>query len=161
MKRYYAFAYLMFFLVFFHQTVVSQQLVSTASCNSVNMDGSFTWSIGEVIISEIADNHFSISNGYQQSYPDLLTQFNPISTLGVHVKVSPNPVVNLLIFTINTQSLDYFTYKLCDLSGNQLLVGTVDNFQTQLNVSNLPSAIYLLKILKNKELIINTKFIKN
>lgn len=139
----------------------SQQLLSTASYSIVTTEGSFTASIGETIISEMSDNQSVVSNGFQQFYSDLLSQFISPTLSGIAVKIIPNPVMNLLTFRISDEPMENTTFILSDLNGNQLREGEVSPFQTQLNVSQLPPAIYLLKISRNKELIHTSKIIKN
>lgn len=139
----------------------SQQLISTASYSVVTIEGSFTASIGETIISEMSDNQSVVSNGFQQFYSDLLTQLISPTLSWIVVKIIPNPVMNLLTFRIGDEPVENTSYILSDLNGNQLREGEVSPFQTQLNVSKLPPAIYLLKIIRNKELIHTAKIIKN
>ena len=76
------------------------------------------------------------------------------------VAVFPNPTTKYV--TVSAGATDYTAvrYELFDVSGKRVLSENAKAVQQQLSLSNLPSSIYYLRILKNNELQKTVKLIK-
>ena len=75
------------------------------------------------------------------------------------LEVFPNPVQNLL--NLNLKGFEgTSTIQLYDVSGMQVMSKKSNQVKEQLNVSKLPSGIYLIKVINRDMIISRTKFIK-
>ena len=73
----------------------------------------------------------------------------PISTSieensNLNVLVYPNPAVNVLNITLNSNEL--FNLTITDLNGKQILAERISNISNMVDISNLSSGMYLLRI---------------
>ena len=150
-----------FFLLFgfsLNIPIGAQQLISCASFSVSNNSGSFTGSMGESIISETS-NQQSVHAGFQQAFIDMTTHTLPPAPV-TDITIYPNPTSEKLTLSLDSEQAKNKTYILCDITGNTILEGKILSSQTQLDVSQLSPAIYLLKILQNNRATNLIKIIK-
>lgn len=91
---------------------------------------------------------FKLTNGIERN-----NKFN--------LNIYPNPFTNLLTINIETDDYENLTYQLYDINGRQLLNEKITNNNTNINMSQLPKAVYYLKIMDNHKPVKAFKIIKN
>ncbi len=84
------------------------------------------------------------------------------------INIYPNPVADKLIITTDfpeyeLQQKGLITFEMYDIYGVKVISenAEIEEFVNQLNVSNLNTGIYFLKIIKNSEVIQTTRILKN
>ncbi len=117
------------------------------------------YAIGD-IIPGVAGIYFDfnapvITNTFETEFVEPLS-VNELSD--VKIKMYPNPVTDVLHITLDESEL--VSMQLIDIHGKQILTKTVRSKQIELNVSNLKSGIYFLKLSSDtaqltKKIIIN------
>lgn len=61
------------------------------------------------------------------------------------VQIYPNPVTGGKIY-INAENSSFKTIELYDMLGKRILVTEMNNYQKEINVSNLKAGVYILKL---------------
>jgi len=100
-------------------------------------------------------------------YPQLLVRQEESATLNtdliepstISTLIYPNPTASYITIHNETVNVDS-TYELIDLNGKSINKGTLDSINTNISMSSLPSAVYLLKISNNDD-IETFKILKN
>ena len=72
--------------------------------------------------------------------------------------IYPNPVKQLL--TINEHLPDNLTYRIFNLTGQEIQAGIIYNSEKQISVSTLPDGLYFLQLFNSNKSIDQKKFIK-
>jgi|GEM_PF-2807016 len=70
----------------------------------------------------------------------------------------PNPALNNLF--VEAPDIKTGLIKISDISGRQIMAGTISNGVAELSVSNISQGYYLISIYQNNQIIYNSSFIK-
>lgn len=122
-------------------------LISASGASFKNSSGYLSFSIGECITSTLTSSSAILTQGYLQTR--LGTGVPVVSQPEIRMSVFPNPVNDLLILQIDDpQDFDYLLY---DIRGALLNRGLVLNVRTEIDLSALAPAVYILRVTKNNE----------
>ncbi len=109
------------------------------------------------------NNVFSSSNCYTMnvgaqaaSGPELVTKGN----VERKVEIFPNPAQNLLNIRI-TGYKESAQVHLFDITGRELLYKNISKATSQMDISTLKQGIYLIRIFNGRDLILNSKIVKD
>ena len=152
-------------LIFICHYGFTQQSVVSSGSSIVSSQGSFSFSIGQILTSQ---NLFSstsmfgesifLSHGVQQVFLQLCGENEKVEILA-----TPNPSDGQ--FTINLINWDEkeIDLNIYDVLGKNVFAGKIQNDQTKLNLSYLSSGIYIMSLgyhcgtLSTFKLLINKK----
>lgn len=115
--------------------------------------GSVSYSVGQIACASISASNGSLNQGVQHPYEILvITSINDIM-IDLKAHIYPNPSNHQLILTISTEEFISLRYMLLNFQGNVLKTERIINSKTILDLSNLSSGSYILRVLsKNKEI---------
>jgi len=126
--------------------------------------GSATYSIGQVFYTYIGESVYNVAQGIQQG-----ESINTLSNEEIDVEpkpeifIFPNPTtdfVNVNMVGHESES-SQSSYQLYDLQGRLLKQDTVTQTETQINVTDLRAAIYLLQVYSDNKILKTFKIVKN
>lgn len=126
----------------------SQQDVLTSGGDAKSTNGSFSYSVGQILVSHMAptnniweDENISISHGVQQFFiPSCEKNGNVI------IKASPNPSKGLVDITLSSWDEIELKLSVYDMLGREFLSKSINDKSTQLDLSYLNSGVYLISI---------------
>jgi len=126
---------------------LTPQVVASSGDFFSSSNGSFSWTLGEVMTEAYAQSNASLTQGFQQSPTLAITAFEePIAN---NILVYPNPSVNELYLKLGVQDANY-TIELIDLQGRTVLTqqaNTAGGRQLHtLLLQNFAASVYLLRI---------------
>jgi len=131
----------------FGQTAIKKSNVSSGGGSQTNASTTVIYTIGEIAVQENINGNIHLSEGFIG--PDIIT------VLGIEnytelqdISVYPNPVNDLL--NIQLPENKNYEIHLFDLSGKELLFLQNDENKQQLNLSDLPSSVYVLLVIDRK-----------
>lgn len=84
------------------------------------------------------------------------TSIYEITNIVIDFSVFPNPANNQIHIKFEQPNLLADTYEIIDFYGKIILSGKITSLNTQINVEQLPSSLYILKI-KNKGVVVGSK----
>jgi hypothetical protein len=152
-----------FYLFFFSTSFsfVAQNTILSLGGEVVGSGGVISHSIGQIFIENYVNQSGNVHLGIQQSY-EITTLGLVSSEINVRLSIFPNPVSDYLIIEIPHLEILGLTYSIYDSQGKIIIMGTIQTDITQVSLSDLHPATYVLCI-KNKELNVLQSFrlIKN
>ena len=152
-------------LIFICHYGFTQQSVVSSGSSIVSSQGSFSFSIGQILTSQKLSSSTSmfgesifLSHGVQQVFLQLCGENEKVEILA-----TPNPSDGQ--FTINLINWDEkeIDLNIYDVLGKNVFAGKIQNDQTKLNLSYLSSGIYIMSLgyhcgtLSTFKLLINKK----
>jgi len=152
-------------LIFISHYGFAQQSVLSSGSSVVSNQGSFSFSIGQILTSQNLSSSASmfgesivLSHGVQQVFLQKCSENEKVEILA-----TPNPSDGQ--FTINLINWDEkeINLNIYDALGKNIFAGNIQNDQTKLNLSNLSSGVYIMSLgyhcgaLSTFKLLINKK----
>jgi hypothetical protein len=153
---------LFYFVTFcFSTSNLAQESVNSSGSDAIGSGGKVAYSIGQVVYTTNSTINGSVAQGIQQAY-EIFSLGIVHSSLEFNVTIFPNPTSENITIELDDTFNQKLSYKFFDEKGSQLNEGKIVEYKTELNMKNLPSAIYILKILDQElETIRSFKIIKN
>lgn len=124
--------------------------------------GSSSYSIGQLVYTTlVGSNQYSLSQGVQQPIEiSVVSGIDETLPIQLEVKVYPNPASSYLCLQVeDIETLPYEVF-LYDLNGMQIKQIKVTDMQTEIDINNLVSSVYFLKVVKRDEAIKTFKIVK-
>jgi hypothetical protein len=134
-------------------TSQAQQSVNAAGGDATGDGGSVSYTIGQIDFTCYEGAGGTVNQGVQQlnELSDYLS--NNFPTLNLEMVIYPNPTTDLINLKIENYESDYLSYALFDMQGRQVSTNKITQDETQIQMKNLASAVYLLNVFdKNKTL---------
>lgn len=123
------------------------------------LNGSVSYSVGQVFYISAAGSDGSISEGVQQTYEISSTVGFENETISLELSVYPNPTADNL--NLKVEKTDQLTYQLYNVQGTMIKNDRVSSHTTEIDLASQPSATYFLTVFKNNEKVKTFKIIKN
>lgn len=112
------------------------------------------WTLGEIMVETFSNSNLQLGQGFHQGYPDVGDFAYEAPGLTIDIQVLPNPVsFQLSIFTDAQEPLDF---QMMDLTGRVVLQQNISGSEAIIDVSALPGALYFLRVLNQKGLLLKT-----
>lgn len=140
-------------------TGYAQEATNTSSGNALGNGGTMAYSIGQVVYTTNNGTGGSVNQGIQQPY-EILTVGIKETVLNISLTLFPNPTANNLTLQVQNFTNEELSYQLLDIQGKFLESKQVAGSQTQINMSALPSATYLLNVIEKNKKVQTFKIIK-
>jgi hypothetical protein len=149
------------FVIFLMPMALAQQALVSVGGDASADNGSISFTVGQLVFTEHNGNGGTLTQGVQQ--PVELYTLHTILTdpADDSLKLYPNPATDVIVLLLKHTGNVRSYYSLCDVSGKCLIKGAIQHIQTQINVSNISSGIYLLKVITNHNTIKTFKIVKN
>lgn len=133
----------------------SQSALVTGGGNSAGDGGSFSYSVGQTFYNVLGKN-ITVTEGVQQPYE--ISEYKPDDdgkkndeeeddeSLAVELSVYPNPAVDHLTLTVATDEFFDMECLLFDIEGKCLNSSKIVSSETFLDMHNLSSATYFVRV---------------
>lgn len=125
--------------------------------------GSVTYSIGQVFYTYIGESVYDVAQGIQQGElsQTLDTTENSVEPKA-EIFIFPNPTTDYV--TINMEGFEFESglrsYQLYDIQGRFLKQNTINQNETQIDLNDLSSSIYILQVYVDNKILKTFKIIK-
>lgn len=150
-----------FFNVFLSITLNAQQSVNSSGSDGAGSGGSVSYSIGQIAYSSYTGSNVSLDQGVQHAY-EILTLDIKENQLNSTLTVFPNPTTDNLSLKINDFTEKSYSYQLYNNQGKLLRKAKITDELTLINMYNLSTATYLLKVVDSENKKVQSfKVIKN
>ena len=125
----------------------AQISVNATGGNASGSGGSASYSVGQVVYQTHTGTNGSVAEGVQQPYEiSVVTAIEQTKTINLLVTAYPNPATDYLTLNISEFKLSGLSYQLFDMSGKLLSNEKITGSQTQIIMSQLVPASYLLVV---------------
>ena len=137
-----------------------QESVNSSGGDVLGSGGSIAYSLGQVVYTFQSGSTGSIEQGVQHAYEIFTLETSQIEP-SISLSVFPNPTSENLNLHLNDFKNESLTYMLFDKHGKQIASVQICSQNTEINMSDLPTADYLLIILDdNLRIVQSFKIIK-
>ena len=99
--------------------------------------------------------------GVKQPYEISITTGIEVTNINLQLSVYPNPTTDFLTLSVKDTELSDLNYQLYNLSGKLILQDQLRDQNTQIDMRNLSSATYLVKVSDNTKNLKTFKIIRN
>ena len=121
--------------------------------------GSISYSVGQMAYLQKGSN-LQITEGVQQPY-EIITLAVEDSSLGEkNILLYPNPVKDFLNVDFGKENFQNSRYVLFDSQGKMVKTGNLINQKTELDMTTLPTSVYIIQIFQKEKNIKTFKIIK-
>ena len=143
--------------------VYSQQTVPVSGGSLIGIGGNVVFTVGQMNYGSITDkNNVSVVKGIQQPVEtDQKTNVDPSFNLAIKCTVSPNPTSDFIFIKIDDSKFKEYSFELIDVNGKTIFSNPIIDNITQIDLRELISANYLIKITHQNKLITSFKIFKN
>ena len=146
--------------------IVSAQLQAQEALPATGGDaggdgGSASYTVGQVIYTTVTGADGTVSQGIQQPYEiEVVTGIPEASGIGLSVMAYPNPATNYLMVKVKDYEISGLQYYVYSINGKLLQVVKASGEETRIEINNLTSGTYFIKIIDDKQEIKTFKIIK-
>lgn len=140
-------------------SLFSQEIITTSGGDAEGIGGSSSFTVGQIVFRTNTGSNESVAQGVQQAYEISVTTGLVETRINLAMDIYPNPTAQYL--TLEVEDIKGLSYELYNLSGELIQGNVLNQNSTKIDLSKYPSATYLLKTIKTKQLIKTFKIIKN
>jgi hypothetical protein len=148
-------------LLGFVLTAQAQQATTAAGGDATGSGGSAAYSVGQIVYTTHTGTTGSVAQGVQQPYEIYVELGIENSFIELDVSAYPNPTTHYLTLHIGNTLSENLHFELCDLGGKILERRKISNSTETINMENLATATYFLKVSNTNNQIKIFKIIKN
>jgi hypothetical protein len=146
---------------FFIQNALGQKSVVASGGNATGTGGKVSYSIGQVAYTTATGTGGKVTQGVQQPFEIVTLGTDNFPEITVTMAVYPNPTTSLVNLTVDNFDFEKLQFYLTDINGKQLQSRKIIDAETQIEMENLPQAIYFLNVLHNNKTLKTFRIIKN
>ena len=128
----------------------SPQVFSTAGGEGTTGTSKMTWTIGEPVIETISSGGPTLTQGFQQPWADIHTDVPLATESGSGITVYPNPTRHF-VHVVYAEAPVGDRYELRNALGQLLMQDRVQGSTTDLDMTNLASGSYYLRLLNDQQ----------
>lgn len=141
--------------------IQAQQTTLSSGGVATGNGGSMSFSVGQIVYTTYTGSTGNMAQGVQQPFEIMgVLGVDGLSEINLNLVAYPNPTSDFLKIDMNDSDFKDVTYQLYDINGRLLSNKKLSNSKTEINMKQLSSAIYYLKIMKNQKPVKILKIIK-
>ncbi len=149
-----------FVLIGFFSSLISfaQQNTLAAGANASSVEGSISYSIGQIDFSNVSSSSGSVNQGVQQPFEFFVSSVLEYGNEN-SFSIFPNPTNEILNISQSFFS-EKIEMRLLDMSGRIVLSDQLNAPQHQIDLRILSQGVYNLTLIKNNQILTSFKVIK-
>jgi len=140
----------------------AQESINATGGNASGSVGSASYSVGQIVYTTNTGTNGSVAQGVQQPYEiSVVTAIEEAKDITLSVSAYPNPTSDYLTLHIEEIDILNLSYQLFDMNGKLLQNEKITGDQTNIVMSNLEPATYIMKVIQGNKEVKTFKIIKN
>jgi hypothetical protein len=140
----------------------AQTAILPTGGNASGGGGTVSYSVGQVVYSTNIGTNGSVAEGVQQPYEiSVVTGLEEAKDINLLISAFPNPATDYLTLEVKNFNLANLNFQMYDMHGKLIQSKKIEGAQTNIVMSNLPPAIYFIKVMQSENEIKTFKIIKN
>jgi hypothetical protein len=137
---------LLLIVSFIASVAAGQEAVLCAGGEAATIDGSVSFSVGQLGYTSISTNDGALDQGVQHSFEMLTARVVDMEFIQ-QISISPNPNTGAFSILMPDDSNENISYQLYNNHGKAIRSGTIQSNQTLVDMSELPASTYFLYVL--------------
>ena len=139
--------------------VNAQESVNAAGGDASGSGGTAAYSVGQVVYTTATGANGSSEQGVQHAY-EIFTLDKNESAYQISLSAFPNPTSDKLNLSVSDFKSEKLHYELFDMKGKLIVSGRITSNQTSIDMTSLPTAEYLVKLMEGNKKIQTFKILK-
>jgi opacity protein-like surface antigen len=139
----------------------AQDAISASGGEATGSGGTVSYTVGQVAYTSNSSSDGNELQGVQQPYEIYVTGINENMPLSGNIDIYPNPTVENVTLSTNGSKGNALIYQLFDSHGRLISSAKINENETQIEMSSLPSATYFVKVSSENEYVKTFKIIKS
>ncbi len=139
--------------------IKAQTAILTTGITASGTTGTTSYSLGQTTYLQ-KGNNLQIMEGVQQPYEIITLAVDNLSVAEKNILLYPNPVRDFLNVDFGKENFQNSRYVLFDSQGKLIKTGNLISQKTELDMTTLPSSVYLIQIFQKDKNIKTFKIIK-
>jgi hypothetical protein len=148
------------FLVGLHAGASAQSAVDASGGDATGSGGSASYSVGQVVYTQVTGTGGSSNQGVQQPY-EFFTGIDENSNINLSMTVFPNPTSSVVNLSVINQSFDKLIYQLFDAAGKLIHQERIQDEITEVPMQSLAPGNYFIHVLNGGSAVKTFKVLKN
>lgn len=148
-------------LFFGLQTAQAQEAVLSTGGKVSGSAGTVTYSIGQIVYTTHTGTNGIMAQGVQQPYTISILLGIEDNSIHLDLTAYPNPTINFLTLNVGNTELSTLSFQLYDLIGRIIESRKIRSSKETIDMENLPSALYFLRVTNDTKEVKTFKIIKN
>jgi len=142
-------------------SVAAQEATLTAGGDVTGADGSVSWSVGQIDYINVQGGDGAVTQGVQQPFELFPLSVEGDITKPMAVVIFPNPTSSNAVIRFKEAPPEGCEFVLRDMRGALIQNGKIFGQEVELNVRELPAAVYKLQIIGTAGAIQTFKLVKH
>lgn len=122
------------------------QVISAAGNTISNASYSVSWTLGETVIATISNSNYTLTQGFHQSSYTIV-DVKDITKNAKNINVYPNPTTDEITIEWNDYNQNGSYFAILDMQGKIIDKKEIQTKKDKVNMSELATGSYFLKIL--------------
>lgn len=139
--------------------VKAQSAVVSSGGDASSIAGFISYTIGQVAFVGVSNTNGSVSQGVQQTY-QVTTAGILLTDVDFSLSIFPNPTTNQITLEVGKYENQVLNYILIDSEGKQIQANKVLDKQTNIDMSSLPTASYMMEVFQDNKKVQSFKILK-
>ena len=148
-------------LLGFGLTAQAQHATTATGGDATGSGGTVAYSVGQIVYTTHTGSTGSVAQGVQQPYEISVVLGIENSLIDLDITAYPNPTTHFLMLSIGNALSETLHFQLCDLGGKIIERRKITNRTETINMENLATATYFLKVSNANNEVKLFKIIKN
>ena len=149
------------FLLGLGLTAQAQQATTATGGDASGSGGTVAYSVGQIVYTTNIGTTGSVAQGVQQPFEISVVLGIDNNAINLEVTAYPNPTTNYLTLNICKTALSTLNFQLYDIIGKLIESKKIKSSIETIDMENLPTATYFLKVADNNKEVKTFKIIKN
>ncbi|MFB6320639.1 T9SS type A sorting domain-containing protein [Saccharicrinis sp. FJH54] len=139
----------------------AQEAITTTGGSASDSNGTVSYTVGQIAYQTQTGTNGSVAEGVQQPFEiSVISSIKETDGISLNFIVYPNPAKTNLTLDIADFELSNLIFELFDVNGKILKTGKITNTRTNIDITSLESASYLVKVIRDNQEIKTFKVIK-
>jgi hypothetical protein len=144
-----------------HPVLLAQASVHTSGGNASGVNGTISYSIGQLSNNTLVGLNGTVMEGVQQPYEIIfMPGVDELPAILLNCKVFPNPFTDRLLIRTDSQHVSGYSFELSGLNGASHQKARLESIETELEMAGFPVGIYFITIYKESRAVKSWKVIK-
>ncbi len=145
---------LFFILIVAIAELHAQEAITVAGGSVSGIDGSLSYSVGQVFYQNQTGSAGAMSEGVQQSYYiSVIKLITGTEDIQLSIGAYPNPVTHILYLTVDNYKWENMTCFITDIQGKILQQVKITGSKTSIGMEQLPPSIYIMNLVNENHFI--------
>ncbi|MFB6343456.1 T9SS type A sorting domain-containing protein [Saccharicrinis sp. FJH62] len=139
----------------------AQKLITTTGGTASGTSGTVSYTVGQINYHTQSGTNGSVAEGVQQPFEiSVFSSIKETDGITLNIMAYPNPTSACLTLDIIDFDMKNLSIELFDINGKLLKTENITNAKTNIDISKLNSASYLIKVIRDNKEVKTFKIIK-